>query len=547
MSAATPAGAQNVSIRFNSVDSPYERYVSARAADLLGEPDRAAELYADWLASGASMDGELEDKAVRSAIAAGRFDIARSIAGQSAAPEALGLDMRLLMLGDALREANYGRALEVLVDPESEVDLSFIEPFVRGWIDAETRSREHATRAARRLAAIAENRPLSRQAPEQAALLALAAGDAAFAIPRIDEALARSGPRETHLRMAFAERLEALGRPDIVDSLLNGDNPIRKDARARLAAGEPIGQAVTHPAEAYAELLLAIAIDIARSGGGSDMPILLAQVARATAPDSASAAIVTGALLENGERTDQAIDLYAAVPRQSPLAPQASDSLAQALISVGRVEEAITLATEAARELGAGASIFARLGDTLTAAERHEEAADAYAKARGLSGDPDWQLLFLEASARFEAGDWPAARSLFQSALALRPQEPLILNFLGYAMLENGEETGLASALIRKASTLAPDSPNITDSLGWALYKTGDADGALEALERASRQAPADPEIHEHYGDVLYAAGRRIEARFAWEAALTYAEKPRAIERMRDKLIVGLTSANASP
>ena len=114
-------------------------------------------------------------------------------------------------------------------------------------------------------------------------------------------------------------------------------------------------------------------------------------------------------------------------------------------------------------------------------------------------------------------------------------------------MLENGEDTGLASALIRKASALAPDSPNITDSLGWALYKTGDTDGALDALERASRQAPADPEIHEHYGDVLYAAGRRIEARFAWEAALTYAEKERAIERMRDKLVVGLTSANASP
>jgi predicted Zn-dependent protease len=89
--------------------------------------------------------------------------------------------------------------------------------------------------------------------------------------------------------------------------------------------------------------------------------------------------------------------------------------------------------------------------------------------------------------------------------------------------------------MIREALRLAPDSAAITDSLGWALHKTGRTDEAIPYLERAARGEPADVEINEHLGDAYYAAGRRIEARFAWRAALVYAEGE-AAERLRAKI-----------
>jgi Flp pilus assembly protein TadD len=101
-----------------------------------------------------------------------------------------------------------------------------------------------------------------------------------------------------------------------------------------------------------------------------------------------------------------------------------------------------------------------------------------------------------------------------------------VLNYLGYAQLDRGEEIEASERLIREALRLAPDSAAITDSLGWALYKTGRLDEAIPVLERAAKGEPADVEINEHLGDAYYAAGRRIEARFAWSAALIHAKAP---------------------
>ena len=104
--------------------------------------------------------------------------------------------------------------------------------------------------------------------------------------------------------------------------------------------------------------------------------------------------------------------------------------------------------------------------------------------------------------------------------MALAPDEPLILNFLGYAKLERGEDLDAAEAMIRKASALAPDDASITDSLGWAVYKRGRTKEAIEILTRAAKGDPTQAEIHEHLGDALYKAGNKFEARYAWSAAL---------------------------
>ena len=122
----------------------------------------------------------------------------------------------------------------------------------------------------------------------------------------------------------------------------------------------------------------------------------------------------------------------------------------------------------------------------------------------------------------------------------------MLLNFLGYAKLERGEDLDTAEAMIRKASSLAPDDASITNSLGWAVYKRGRTKEAIEILTRAAKGDPTQAEIHEHLGDALYKAGNKFEARYAWSAALVTAEDEVAA-RLKVKLDTGLTPATAAP
>jgi tetratricopeptide (TPR) repeat protein len=239
------------------------------------------------------------------------------------------------------------------------------------------------------------------------------------------------------------------------------------------------------------------------------------------------------------------------VPATDPLAAQARDTAARILVDEKRYGEALALAQSTTSAPNASVSDFARLGDVLHGSKRFNEAADAYgralmlAKAQGMDSDL-WPLHLLRATALESADRWPETKQALEAALALAPDQPLILNFLGYAKLERGEDLDSAEAMIRKASGLAPDDASITDSLGWALYKRGRFADAIETLQRAAARDPQQPEIHEHLGDALYAIGRRYEARFAWNAALISAEDDIAA-RIRIKMDAGLTPATAAP
>ena len=183
--------------------------------------------------------------------------------------------------------------------------------------------------------------------------------------------------------------------------------------------------------------------------------------------------------------------------------------------------------------------------------KRHNEAADAYGRAIGLAQAQKldsqlWSLLLLRASALEDANRWPEARAALQQALTLAPDQPLLLNFLGYAKLERGEDMDAAEAMIRKASDLAPDEASITDSLGWAELKRGKVNEAIVTLQRAAEKDPAQAEIQEHLGDALYRSGRRYEARFAWAASQVTAQDE-VLNRVKAKLATGLTPANAAP
>jgi tetratricopeptide (TPR) repeat protein len=256
-------------------------------------------------------------------------------------------------------------------------------------------------------------------------------------------------------------------------------------------------------------------------------------------------------LLAGQDRTDEALALLRTVPVTDALMPQVRDVQVRILRDDKRFDEAYRIAAAAAGASNADFGDFSRFGDLLEAMKRHNEAADAYGRAIAIAQSQKldsqlWSLLLLRASALENARRWPEAKAALQQALTLSPDQPLLLNFLGYAKLERGEDMDAAEAMIRKASDLAPDEASITDSLGWAEFKRGKVDDAIATLQRAAEKDPAQAEIQEHLGDALYRSGRRYEARFAWNASLVTAEDEIAA-RVKAKLAAGLNPANAAP
>jgi tetratricopeptide (TPR) repeat protein len=274
-------------------------------------------------------------------------------------------------------------------------------------------------------------------------------------------------------------------------------------------------------------------------------------VARYANPQNSSAVALLAVLLASQQRTEEALALLRSVSRDDALGAQLRDVETKILSDDKRFNEAYAIAAAAAAAPNAGITDFSRLGDVFQAMKRSNDAANAYSRAvamahaQGLKSDL-WPLLLLQANALEQANRWPEAKQALQEALTIAPDQPILLNFLGYAKLERGEDIDSAEAMIRKASELSPDDASITDSLGWAQYKRGKVADAIATLQRAAEKDPDQAEIQEHLGDALFRSGRRFEARFAWQAALITAEDD-ITGRIKAKIASGLMPANAAP
>ena len=151
-----------------------------------------------------------------------------------------------------------------------------------------------------------------------------------------------------------------------------------------------------------------------------------------------------------------------------------------------------------------------------------------------------WPILFLRGISFERSKNWDLAEEDFISALELSPDQPQILNYMGYSLLERKENLDQAMRMILLAAEKAPDSYHIIDSLGWAHYKIGDFEKALLFLERAMELESTDPIVNDHLGDVLWMLGRKREAKFQWKKSLAFEPEPVDQKKTQDKLEFGL-------
>ena len=151
-----------------------------------------------------------------------------------------------------------------------------------------------------------------------------------------------------------------------------------------------------------------------------------------------------------------------------------------------------------------------------------------------------WPAYFGRGIANERLGEWPAAEVDLQRALRISNDHPSVANYLGYYWIDNGLHLERGLELLEAALARRPQDPYILDSVGWALYRVGDYEGALDHLEQALQLEPGVAEIYDHFGDVLWTLGYRTEARYQWERALTLDPEEHIRERAERKAREGL-------
>ena len=277
------------------------------------------------------------------------------------------------------------------------------------------------------------------------------------------------------------------------------------------------------------------------------LPIIYARLATLLRTDHGDAILLTGQLLERAGQYDLADAAYAQMPEDNPQYLGAQLGRANALFSSGQADEAIDSLNALGEARPNSPMVFSTLGDMLRREERFEEAADAYTSAIDLIEEIEerhWVLLYTRAISYERMGEWELAEPEFRRVLEFVPDEPQVLNYLGYSLVEQRRDLDEALEMIERAVEGDPDSGYITDSLGWAFYRLGRYDEAVPVMERAVELMPRDPILNDHLGDVYWAVGREREARFQWRRALSFGPHPDLdMELVRRKLEIGKDAA----
>ena len=276
--------------------------------------------------------------------------------------------------------------------------------------------------------------------------------------------------------------------------------------------------------------------------GGVSIGLLYLQMALYLKPEQPFALAALANAYEATKQYEEAIAIYDRIPAGTPLQGSIEIRKAFNLNSLDRVDEAKALLEKVAAEDPKDLKALDALGNIMRSRKRYAEAAEYYTRAIETIQKPErrhWTYYYSRGTCYERLKKWPQAEADLQKALQLYPDQPLVLNYLGYSWIDQNRNLKQGMALIEKAVSLKPDDGYIVDSLGWAHYRLGNYKEAVRFLERAVELRPEDPVLNDHLGDALWRVGREREARYQWEQSLTLQPEPEDADKIKKKLAEG--------
>lgn len=490
----------------------------------------------------------LQRQAFLLALSAGHLDRARTLATavpQNSPEYALAHSLQAI---DSFREGDYEAAREQ-AEMASETGMGrFLTPILLTWIEADQGNRDAASAAIARLDKFDGLEVLTGL---QRALLLDHFDDTGSAAVLYEDLIEDPlSVRTIEYAGHFFERLDQPAQAaDAYASLGAGTvgDILRKRAAERAENGAPAPARLT-PAEAMADGFIELS-GLLRSQHAGDLSLILARLSNIAAPSFDNARFVLAEMMLSQGRAKEAIDAFRDIPPDSPLHWPAQQQVAIALERLERPEDAENLLRGMIERRPDQVDVRIQLADLLRRNEAYERAIPVYRDALGridLLRQNHWRIFYSLGIAHEQSDQWPKAEDALLKALDLKPDQPFVLNYLGYSWADQGKNIETALEMIRKAVKQRPKDGFITDSLGWAYYRLERYGDAVDALERAVTLEPDDPVINDHLGDAYWQVGRRMEARFQWQRALSNAEDAEEIETLQKKLERGLTEEQAA-
>lgn len=526
-------------------------YLSARLADQERDADNAARFLAQVM--GDEPDNlSVLNRGLIQALSAGRGDMAMATA-QDLARVHPGHGLAELTLTTAQIAAGRWREAEAAAVRIAEGPTALMAPLLRAWV---AQAQGRGDQALGLLEEMERLGRLPQMARFHRALILDQIGrpDAARTLY---ESLLNQGDTPVRVVEAYADFLDRRGDREEGRRLLARvlervpDHVALSAALVRLNQERPPGGMV--PAALVPDARRGAAETLYGIGGGLaqdgvlDIGAVYLQLALAIDPGHEPTRVTLGELMIQQNRVDAAVAVLDAVPPASIYRETVQLDIARGLAQTDQIDAAAEVLRRLAAAKVASPQAYLALGDLYRERERYGEAVEAYNAALpriGTPGPRHWRLFFARGASLERLGRWSEAQTDLELALMLAPNEPVILNYLGYAWLEQGQDLDRARRYIERAVSLAPDDGYIVDSLGWSQFRAGAYRDAVESLEKAVQLKPQDATINHHLGDAYWKVGRKLEARFQWSHALAFKPDPQEAASLRRKLDLGLDLAD---
>ena len=524
-------------------------YLAARHAGTQRDAEQAAEYYRAALRSDPK-NSDLLARTFLSTVAAGDMDEAVKLAERTLAADKNDRIARLVLGVRAIKQKQYGVARTQLAQSVRGPITDLAATLLIAWAQSGSRDGRASIESIDRLAgpdwyAIFKDLhagmilELAGQKKEAGRRLERAYKLDSSAL-RVVEAyggwLARNGNKDEALKV-FKTFDDALPR-----------HPLIVDEMAAVNEGRKLPLLVDNPQAGAAEVLYGLGAALGRRGG-EDLGLIYLQLALYLQPSHPLALLSLADLYEGIKKPEMAIKTYERIPPTSPLSRNSEIQLALNYDTLDKPDEAKAHLEKLLVDHPKDLEALLALGNVQRGRKQFAECASTYSKALDVIGTPtkaNWAIFYFRGICYERSKQWPLAEADLRKALELFPDQPQVLNYLGYSWVDQGIKLDEGMAMIRRAVEQRPDDGYIVDSLGWAYYRTGNMDEAVKNLERAVELRPEDPTINDHLGDAYWRVGRELEARFQWSHARDLKPEPEDLAKIEQKLKSGLTDGTPS-
>ncbi len=523
-----------------ATEAPFGAYLAGRHAQHTRDYQAAVNWFEDALRAD-PQSPELVTRTFLMEASVGRFARAQKLAESELKINSTDAMAELVLLIDRIAAGDKAGALnraEAL--PEDGVHR-FVRPLARAWTHMAVGDVPGADSALGELDKFNGFGPLKYY---QLGLIYDFAGRADLAEENFKKTLETTGQLNWRLTDAMANFYRRHGRADEAQSLYQ--RFVKDNAGSELAesvlASKPVGvppPLIGSAEDGLAEALFDLA-SVVNQPETLDLALLYGRCALELRPHMVLAQLLLADVLSAQDKPELSLAILAEIPLSSPYWWSARLRVAANLEMLDRTDEAIARLREMAAEAPTRAGADMQLGDLLRGKKRFSEAVDAYDEAiqrSQASGMPErWSLFYSRGIALERSGQWQRSETDLLRALELKPDQPLVLNYLGYSWIDRGENLERGLKMIEKAVELRPEDGYIVDSLGWAHYRLGDYSSAVQYLEKAIELVPEDPTINDHLGDAYWQSGRAVEARYQWRRALQFGPQDDEIKPIQAKL-----------